>query len=79
MSLGYKKMKSEAVGYVYYQASTGAWDFLPPTQTATGASAAYDQAPKKEGWMGYLIKIGDVIKVFTYAGTQEKYILVPCT
>lgn len=47
----YLKHKSEAVGYLYYRSADGAWDFLPPTQTATGASASYDKAPKREGWM----------------------------
>lgn len=42
--------RSEAVGYLYYQPSTGEWQFVPPTQTATGASANYEEAPKLEGW-----------------------------
>lgn len=47
----YEKQKSEAVGYLYYKPDTKEWDFIPPAQTATGASAKYDQAPKKEGWL----------------------------
>jgi hypothetical protein len=46
----YRKHRSEAVGYLYYQPTTGEWDFIPPTQTATGASADYESAPKREGW-----------------------------
>jgi hypothetical protein len=48
----YKKNRSEAVGYLYYKPETGEWDFIPPAQTATAASAAYDKAPDKgPGWL----------------------------
>lgn len=46
----YRKYQSEAVGYLYYHTASGEWQFVPPTQTATGASAKYEEAPKKEGW-----------------------------
>jgi len=46
----YQKYQSEAVGYLYYQAAMGEWQFVPPTQTATGASAKYEEAPRLEGW-----------------------------
>jgi PRTRC genetic system protein A len=46
----YQKYRSEAVGYLFYRPSTGEWDFMPPVQTATGASAKYEEAPKREGW-----------------------------
>ncbi len=46
----YQKFHSEAVGDLYYQRSSGQWDFVPPVQTATGASASYEAAPKREGW-----------------------------
>jgi PRTRC genetic system protein A len=46
----YTKYRSEAVGYLFYQPQTGEWQFVPPTQTATGASASYEAAPKIEGW-----------------------------
>jgi PRTRC genetic system protein A len=46
----YRKYQSEAVGYLFYQATTGEWEFVPPVQTATGASAKYEEAPKREGW-----------------------------
>lgn len=46
----YCKYQSEAVGYLFYQPSTGEWQFVPPIQTATGASAKYEEAPKMEGW-----------------------------
>ena len=46
----YRKYQSEAVGYLFYQSATGEWDFVPPVQTATGASAKYEEAPKREGW-----------------------------
>ena len=35
----YAKCKSEAVGYLLYRSASGEWQFVPPTQTATGASA----------------------------------------
>ena len=44
----YQKSKTEAVGYLYYKAETGEWDFIPPVQSATSASAAYNKAPIKE-------------------------------
>ncbi|MFH1890695.1 MAG: Mov34/MPN/PAD-1 family protein [Candidatus Kuenenbacteria bacterium] len=46
----YLKFKSEAVGYLYYNPADGNWDFIPPTQTTSGASADYEKAPKKDGW-----------------------------
>jgi len=46
----YRKYQSEAVGYLYYQPASGEWQFVPPTQTATGASAKYEEAPRLEGW-----------------------------
>jgi hypothetical protein len=46
----YRKYQSEAVGYLYYQPTSGEWQFVPPTQTATGASASYEAAPKIENW-----------------------------
>lgn len=46
----YTKHASEAVGYLYYQPQSGEWQFMPPTQTATSASAKYDEAPKIAGW-----------------------------
>ena len=46
----YAKYRSEAVGYLYYSATSGEWQFVPPTQTATGASAKYEEAPKLESW-----------------------------
>lgn len=46
----FQKHRSEAVGYLYYQPSTGEWQFIPPTQTATVASAKYDEAPRLSGW-----------------------------
>jgi len=46
----YRKYSSEAVGYLYYRAATGEWQFVPPTQTAIGASAKYEEAPKLESW-----------------------------
>lgn len=45
----YKIHKSEAAGYLFYRA--GEWDFVVPSQTATGASAHYDQPPRREGWV----------------------------
>jgi len=47
----YVKYQSEAAGYLMYQSATGAWDFIPPAQTAGPASVSYDKAPKKEGWV----------------------------
>ena len=47
----YKKKKSEAVGYLYYHPTSHEWDFIPPTQTVAAASADYDKAPIKEGWL----------------------------
>lgn len=46
----YQKYHSEAVGYLYYSATSEEWQFVPPIQTATGASAKYEEAPKMEGW-----------------------------
>ena len=46
----YDKHQSEAVGYLYYCQGTG-WDFIPPTQTVSAASAKYEQAPRIEGWV----------------------------
>jgi len=46
----FQKHRSEAVGYLYYSAAMGEWQFLPPTQTATVASAKYDEAPRLSGW-----------------------------
>lgn len=46
----YQKYQSEAVGYLFYQTATGDWDFVPPVQTATGASAKYEEAPRRDGW-----------------------------
>jgi len=46
----YAKYRSEAVGYLYYSAVSGEWQFVPPTQTATGASAKYEEAPKIQNW-----------------------------
>lgn len=58
----YRKYQSEAVGYLLYQPTTGEWQFIPPTQTATGASASYEAAPKKEGWqvVGTIHSHGDM-------------------
>ncbi len=47
----YKKNKTEAVGYLYYNATTNEWNFIPPVQTCTSASANYEKAPKIEGYM----------------------------
>ncbi|MBP9751830.1 MAG: Mov34/MPN/PAD-1 family protein [Candidatus Moranbacteria bacterium] len=47
----YVKYQSEAAGYLLYQPGTGAWDFVPPAQTAGPASVSYDKAPKREGWL----------------------------
>lgn len=49
--LVFAKHHSEAVGYLYYRASDGEWDFVPPAQTASAASAHYDQAPRRAGWV----------------------------
>lgn len=46
----YQKFQSEAVGYLFYQPASGSWDFVPPVQTATGARALYESAPKRDGW-----------------------------
>lgn len=47
----YQRHKSEAVGYLYYRSQEdGSWDFVPPAQTASAASAHYDQAPRRAGW-----------------------------
>ena len=50
----YRRDKSEAAGYLYYNASDAErrwWQFVPPDQTATGASCNYDAAPRIEGWL----------------------------
>ncbi len=46
----YGKFHSEAVGYLYYNPVSYEWKFIPPTQTATGGSAKYDEATKIEDW-----------------------------
>lgn len=46
----YDKHKSEAVGYLYYESSSGEWDFIPPAQKAGPANVKYDKAPIKNGW-----------------------------
>lgn len=46
----YAKHRSEAVGYLYYRPASGEWQFVPPTQTATGASTKYAEAPRIESW-----------------------------
>lgn len=47
----YVKHRSEAVGYLYYQPTTGEWDFIVPTQTVGAAHASYEGAPKRPNWL----------------------------
>lgn len=47
----YQKHRSEAVGYLFYRPQTGNWDFIPPSQTVSAASADYQSAPRREGWI----------------------------
>lgn len=46
----YRKYQSEAVGYLYYSAADGAWDFVVPKQSASAAHADYEGAPQRRGW-----------------------------
>lgn len=47
----FQKYRSEAVGYLFYRPATGEWDFIPPAQTVSAASADYQSAPRREGWI----------------------------
>jgi PRTRC genetic system protein A len=68
----YQKYQSEAVGYLFYQPSTREWDFIPPTQSANGASALYEAAPKKNDWkvVGTIHSHGSMSAF--HSGTDDK-------
>lgn len=46
----YRKYQSEAVGYLYYEPTTGIWDYVVPKQSASAAHASYEGAEKRAGW-----------------------------
>ena len=46
----FRKYQSEAVGYLYYNPTTFEWDYVVPKQSASGAHASYEGAPKLPGW-----------------------------
>lgn len=46
----YQKYQSEAVGYLYYEPTTGNWDYIVPKQSASAAHASYEGAEKRVGW-----------------------------
>lgn len=46
----YQKYQSEAVGYLYYELTTGNWDYIVPKQSASAAHASYQGATQRAGW-----------------------------
>jgi len=46
----YQKYQSEAVGYLYYELTTGNWDYVVPKQSASAAHASYQGATQRAGW-----------------------------